>query len=179
MPSGGTLEGFKEYLNKYPLSLIYELVSPKTVTYPSKITVNTESIINLDEQVKTIQSELLDVKTIVENISEITVDDSSIGIEKLFESELMTDYVAKDTSIQLPTGSGNFEVELSEKGSVFATNGNMIDIIGMTDGVYVESGLTVEINGNEIKVNGTASRKIFQTIRWFRIYTYKCRRVRR
>ena len=36
MPSGGTLAGFKEYLNKYPVTLIYQLAQPIITKLPAQ-----------------------------------------------------------------------------------------------------------------------------------------------
>lgn len=88
--------------------------------------------------------------------------DESVTLDKIFNPDLLTGYVASEIGEALPVSqAGNYSLELESKSDVFVSNGNIVDLFGLTDGTYENNGITVTINGNEITVLGTATANTY------------------
>ncbi len=86
------------------------------------------------------------------------IADESVTLDSIFNASLLTGYAESTESSSLPSSVNDaIAVELSEKGDVFVTNGNMIDLFGLTDGTYTQNGITIVVSGNQFAVSGTAA----------------------
>lgn len=90
------------------------------------------------------------------------IRDESVTLESINNATLLLEYVKGQSQSDLPVKkSGSYEIELNERGNLYLSNGNVIDLLNFSDGTQTLNGVTVTVAGNHVSVVGTATANTY------------------